>query len=99
MEYKSKLALYRIIHESDLKREERAEDFFMKETEEESKIDDSSTLLIKSKESQKFLVEEENEMKRGIRRFGRSIRDQIYQMEQKIDENISSFGKWQSHSR
>lgn len=51
MEYKSKLALYRIIHESDLKREERAEDFFMKETEEESKIDDSSTLLIKSKES------------------------------------------------
>ena len=31
------------------------------------------------------MVEEENEMKREIRRFGRSIRDQIQQMETRID--------------
>lgn len=65
----------------------------MKESEEDNKLEDSSTSIFKQKDSSKLLIEEENDMKRDIRRFGRSIRDQIYQMEQRIDENISSFGK------
>ncbi len=89
LEYMSKMALFRIIHESSIKKTEREGEIFQKE-EQAKKSKESFEFSQERKEE----LEEENDLvKQEIKKFGRHICEEIDRMERVVDENVNAFGK------